>query len=226
MDTKLKRILFIGNSATYVHDIPATLASLATQAGYPTEANMIAKGGYRLSQHADSSTERGKAVFDEIARGYDIVFLQDNGNCVSSDEMREAAREACRVLNDAIGASGAESYFYIRPPYGYDSFGYTPTEQCIEFDRLFGEIADELGIKNAYVNRAFAHAMKHLPYNLWGPDNAHTGEYGAYLAVCVIFSTLYDISSSVLGSNGLPREVAVELQKIADKITLDKWYFD
>ena len=39
------RILFIGNSATYVHDIPKTLARLATDAGFPTESVRIVKGG-------------------------------------------------------------------------------------------------------------------------------------------------------------------------------------
>ena len=42
------RILFIGNSATYVHDIPETLAGLATAAGFPTESVRIVKGAVWL----------------------------------------------------------------------------------------------------------------------------------------------------------------------------------
>lgn len=225
MDKHIK-LLFIGNSATYVHDIPETLALLAGKAGYCIETKRIVKGGYRLSQHADLNTERGRMVFDEIARGYNIVFLQDNGNCVLSAETREATKNACAALDTAIRASGAETCFYVRPPYGYDSFGYTPFEQCIEFDKLFGEIADKIGAKNVYVNRAFAYAMKHLPYNLWGPDNAHTSEYGAYLAVCLFFATLFNTTSTVLEPHDLPPEEALELQKVADKIVLDRWKFD
>ena len=68
------RILFIGNSATYVHDIPETLARLATEAGYPTECVRVVKGGWKLSQHA----EAGSRALAEIEKGYDIVVLQDN----------------------------------------------------------------------------------------------------------------------------------------------------
>ena len=225
MDKPIK-LLFIGNSATYVHDIPGTLASLATKAGYPTETNMVAKGGYKLSQHANISTDHGKAVFDEISKGYDIVFLQDNGNCISSSEMSTATKEACLALDTAIRNSGAVPYIYIRPPYGYNSFDHTPIEQCMEFDKLFCEVADSIGAKNIYVNRACAYAMKHLPYNLWGPDNAHTSEHGAYLAVCVFFASLFNTTSTVLEPNDLPPDDAFELQKVADKIALDNWNFD
>jgi len=220
-DKKTIKLLFIGNSATYVHDIPQTLASLAGKAGYPVEANAIAKGGYTISQHADSGSDHGKAVLDEIAKGYDIVFLQDNGNCISSEDMRSASKAACGTLNAAIRAAGAETFIYIRPPYGKDSFGCTPFEQCVEFDKLFLEISKQLGTGNVYVNRAFAYAMNHLPYDLWGPDHAHISEYGAYLAVCVFFSSLFHVSSTVLDPNGLPLQDARALQQAADKIVLD-----
>ena len=62
------KILFIGNSATYVHDIPETLARLATQAGHPLEAKRIVKGGWRLCQHAQA----GSRALEEIEKGYDI----------------------------------------------------------------------------------------------------------------------------------------------------------
>ena len=73
------RLLFIGNSATYVHDVPETLAKLATEAGFPTEAVRITLGGYTLKQHADVETEHGRGVLKLISQGFDYVFLQDNG---------------------------------------------------------------------------------------------------------------------------------------------------
>ena len=222
---KKLKILFIGNSATYVNNIPQKLSFLASKAGYYLETKTIAKGGFKLSQHANSSTEHGKNVFDEISKGYDIVFLQDNGNCISSDVMRTASKDACEVLDSAIRATGAKTYIYVRPPYGYDSFGCTPFEQCVEFDKLFSEISDRLDTQNAYINRAFAYAIKHLNYDLWGPDHAHTGEYGAYLATCVFFSTVFHTTSTVLDPNGLSLKDAYALQKVADKIVFDHWNF-
>ena len=206
------RILFIGNSATYVHDIPETLASLAAAAGFPTECVRIVKGGWKLSQHAES----GSRALEEIEKGYDIVVLQDNGNCVENDERRAASAAAIEILGKAARDSGAKVYYYVRPPYGYEAFGRDPIEQCREFDRFFTEIAEREGAVCVYVNRAFEYAIENTDIRLWGDDNAHTSEAGAYLAVCVHFATIFERSATMLDENGIKN--AKELQEIADKI--------
>jgi uncharacterized protein YbjQ (UPF0145 family) len=208
------KILFIGNSATYVHEIPETLARLANEQGCDVETESITRGGYMLSQYAE---EQG--VYDTIKKGFDIVVFQDNGNCISSDEMREKCRSALEKLIKAAKESGANAYIYVRPPYGYSSFGYTPLEQCDEFDKLFLEISEKEGAENIYVNRAFAEAIKTTDLKLWGPDNAHTSEQGAYLAVCIFFATIFKKSATILDTNGLPENEVDEIKKIADKIS-------
>lgn len=208
------RILFIGNSATYVHDIPETLARLATAAGFETESVRIVKGGWKLSQHA----EAGSRALAEIEKGYDIVVLQDNGNCVENEEKRAASVAASEILCKAARESGAKVYFYVRPPYGYEAYGRTPIEQCREFDSFFTEIAEREGAVCAYVNRAFEYAIENTTIRLWGDDNAHTSEAGAYLAVCVHFATIYGKSAGLLDSDGV--DEAKILQEIADKIVL------
>lgn len=206
------RILFIGNSATYVHDIPETLARLATDAGFPTESVRIVKGGWCLSQHAAD----GSRALAEIGKGYDLVVLQDNGNCVSSDEKRSACINACEVLSSKAIESGAKVAYYVRPPYGYEAFGRSPVEQCRAFDELFTEIAKKNGAACVYVNRAFEYAIENTDIGLWGDDNGHTSEAGAYLAVCVHFAAIFGKSATILDENGI--ENAKVLQKIADKI--------
>ncbi len=206
------KILFIGNSATYVHDIPETLARLATDSGFPTESVRIVKGGWCLSQHAAD----GSRALTEIGKGYDLVVLQDNGNCVSSDEKRSACINACDVLSSKAIESGTKVCYYVRPPYGYEAFGRTPVEQCRAFDELFTEIAKKNGASCAYVNRAFEYAIENTDIGLWGDDNGHTSEAGAYLAVCVHFAAIFGKSATILDENGI--ENAKVLQKIADKI--------
>lgn len=220
--TSLLRLLFIGNSATYVHDIPGTLCRLAQNAGYPLESESVVKGGYTLAQHANAETDHGRTVLETVRRGFDIVFLQDNGNCVSSPEMEEASRLAGRTLFDAVRACGAKPYIYVRPPYGKTSAGRSPYEQCVAFDRHFTAMAEENGAGCVFVNRAFARAMQSCDLPLWGPDNAHTSEHGAYLAVCTFFSSLTGVSSEILEPSGLPAADARILQKIADDVALHR----
>lgn len=219
----MMKILFIGNSATYVHEIPQTLQWLAGQSGHPIEIGQITPGGCELAMHANAETEHGQRVLREIAKGYDVVFLQDNGNCISCEEKREACIRACRELSARVWESGGVPYLYVRPPYGRDAFGRSPWEQCVSFDALFTEIGRENGAVCAYVNRAFAYAMKNLPYELWGEDHAHTSPHGAYLAVCVFYTTLFGTSAMGLSPNGLSTVEALMLRNVANKIVLEQY---
>lgn len=217
-----KKILFIGNSATYVNDIPGTLSRLAQETGYTIECDSITQGGASLITFSDPSTELGSSVRNALKNGYDLVFLQDNGNCIQSADARVASGLACEILAGEITDSGAKVGLYFRPPYGYEKWGYGPFEQCEQFDEHFLAISDTIhSCVNVFVNRAFAIADEETVFNLWGEDNAHTSPYGAYLAVCVFFATLFNTSSTVLGANGLPAGDARILQNIADRVALE-----
>ena len=92
-------------------------------------------------------------------------------------------------------------------------------EQCRAFDELFTDIASKSGALCAYVNRAFEYAIENTDIRLWGDDNGHTSDDGAYLAVCVHFATIFGKSATVLYGKGL--ENAKLLQEIADKIVFE-----
>ena len=48
-----KSLLFIGNSATYVNDLPATLVSLCENQGIYITQKQVVKGGRFLKSHAE-----------------------------------------------------------------------------------------------------------------------------------------------------------------------------
>ena len=217
-DPKHLRVLFIGNSATYVNDIPGTLVALAQKAGYSMEADSIVKGGATLSYHADPSTEHGARVYEAIKQGYDLVFLQDNGNCISTEEAAQASLSAFDALAEAIRSSGARVGVYFRPPYGYEKWGFSPLEQCERIDEHFLKAASKLSSLNVFVNRAFARAIKETDIRLWAEDNGHTSIHGAYLAVCVFFAAIFNTPATVLDFNGIPKSQAQALQSIADEV--------
>lgn len=216
------KFLFIGNSATRVHEIPQTLQRLAKKCGFTFEVEQITPGGCELSMHADTATELGKRVFNEIAKGYDAVFLQENGSCMSSNEKRKACFDASRRLISAVRESGAEPYIYVRPPCFKDYYGYETIEQCEQFDEIFSTISKENGdVQCIYVNRAFAYAKKNLNYDLWGEDRAHTNLFGAYLIVCTFFATLFGISATQLVSDTIDASAAHALAEVADKVVFE-----
>ena len=211
-------LLFIGNSATYVNELPQTLSRLAMELGYEFQTAQLTPGGYTLTQHADTLTDHCKAVITEIKKGYDAVILQDNSICIKDDAHREATDRACELLCKAIRESGAKLYFYVRPPTGKVNYGYTSLQQCEKLDTLFTQLAEKHGGECIYVNRAFAEAIWTTDYNLWGEDNAHTGKLGGYLTVCTFFKAMTGKSPTALSYNGLDETTAQALQDIADAV--------
>lgn len=216
------KFLFIGNSATYVHEIPQTFQRLAKKCGFEFEVAQITPGGCELARHADMSTEHGQRVFSEIAKGYDVVFIQENGSCISNDVKRSACFDACKRLIAAIRESGAEPFIYVRPPCFNDYYGYPTLEQCLRFDEIFNAIAEENGgVECVYVNRAFAYAAKNLNYDLWGDDRMHTSLFGAHLIVCTFFAKLFGISATQIGSDTIDSVDARALAEVADKVVFE-----
>lgn len=213
------KFLFIGNSATHVHEIPKTLQRLSGELGFDFEVAQITPGGAELAMHANTDTALGQRVFAEIAKGYDAVFLQENGSCMASEEKRAACFEASKRLMAAIRESGAEPWIYVRPPCRKDYYGYTTLEQCARLDEIFGAIAEENGgVGCVYVNRAFAYAAQKLNYDLWCEDRAHASVYGAYLIVCTFFATLFGESALKLSTCELDPSDARAIASVADRI--------
>jgi hypothetical protein len=67
------RILFIGNSFTYVNDVPAIVAAFAESAGLPAPVcRAIVSGGFSLEDHWDRGAAQ-KALAEET---WDFVVLQ------------------------------------------------------------------------------------------------------------------------------------------------------
>lgn len=211
------RLLFIGNSATYVNDIPATLAMLCSKKGIKITQKQIVPGGSTIEQHAAN-----QEVYNEIKKGYDAVFLQENGTCLINEEVRKKSLAAIEKIGKAVHESGAKFCFYVRPPYGKDLGGFNNFNQCRVFDDHFTPAAEKYNADCVYVNRAFAYVIKYHGTNLWGDDNAHTNTHGAYLAVCTFYATLFGKTATELDiAYGLPEADVKKLQQAADKIALE-----
>lgn len=91
------RVLFVGNSLTYVGNTPAIYAALAKANGHPVTADMIVRGGATLTQRvADGSVAAALETGEYTAlvlqeRGGDLMCAFGPASCVES-------RAALKVL--------------------------------------------------------------------------------------------------------------------------------
>ncbi|PIE88686.1 MAG: hypothetical protein CSA04_00585, partial [Bacteroidetes bacterium] len=96
------KVLFLGNSYTYVNDLPMILSGLANANEYSLITDQNTPGGYRLIDHANSVTSMNK-----IKEGsWDFVVLQAQSQEPSwpIGQMEVEVFPYAKILSDTIKA--------------------------------------------------------------------------------------------------------------------------
>ena len=75
----VKRVLFLGNSYTYVNNLPQLFADVAHSAGDSVIFDSNAIGGYTLQNHSTDATSLAKIM----AGGWNMVVLQEQSQMPS-----------------------------------------------------------------------------------------------------------------------------------------------
>ncbi len=207
------KVLFLGNSATEVNNVPAMFQAIAQKAGYTVTVDSVTWGGCTFARYADPDDDAGQAFRAKLNTGdFDIVFLQENSSCISSPAAGEETAAAAADLAELIRDAGAKPYFYTRGPVKSGAL-----EKCDLTSALFDSISEELNIPSADHALAIKLMLTENPdYNFWGADNAHFNREGSFLAALVCFAELYQETTENIYQAGLEYDVAHKLQQIAD----------
>ncbi len=221
------RILFIGNSHTYMNDVPRLVANLAASGGHPVTTAMSAPGGYTLLQHTTYQPS-----LDLIAQGgWDYVSLQEQSLYPVIDYYRfNSFYPAARFLDSLITERGYETILYMtwgRARIGSYSIGGYYTIFFNGFFHMqdsvsasFYMLGDELGCPVVPAGDAWATAM-HADTSLflWQADSLHATLPGSYLAACTFYATLFHASPVGLPywPAGMTQEEALFYQQMADQ---------
>ncbi len=216
-DSSCRRILFIGNSYTYVNDLPGTLASLARSGGHAVQTDSLATGGATLADHlADAATA---PELDSLK--WDFVVLQEQSEVPSIEASRQYTMyPAVRTLVDMIRRRAETPILFMTwahrdglPDNGMPD--YESMQQSI--DRGYLAIAAELLAPVAPVGIAWFVVRRQDPdIGLWQDDGSHPSTAGTYLAACVFYAAVFRQSPEGLAyTDGLSSDTASILQKAA-----------
>ena len=222
-DTSCTSVLFIGNSYTFVNDLPNTFAKLARSGGNKVEVGMSAQGGWTLSDHIQST----ETLHLLNSKKWNFVVLQEQSQIPSvaparTQSMYPAARELVRKIRD----NGAALIFFVTRARrdGLTENGMNDYESMqAQIDYGYVEIAQELNAPIAPVGAAWLTAVKEHPeLVLWQEDGSHPTEQGTYLAACVFYAVIFHESPNGLKyRSGLSRENASTIQSVASGTVLN-----
>lgn len=175
--TKL-RILFIGNSLTYTHDLPARLARVAQATGREAQVEMIARADFSLEDHWVQKT-----AADALGRKWDVVVLQQGPS--SLPDSRDELIASTKRFADAIRSIGAKPAIYMVWPRAGRKEDFLAV---IESHRAAAEAADAILIP---AGEAWMRALAQQPRLRLYSDSLHPTVAGADLAVLTHYFALF-----------------------------------
>ncbi|MES2123542.1 MAG: hypothetical protein V4503_02520 [Gemmatimonadota bacterium] len=174
------KLLFLGNSLTYTWDVPALVAQMADAAGrHDLTVKSVTYDSYALEDHWSYGIGRG-----ELESGnYDFVILQQGPSTLASSGVQ--LTQWARTWSDDARAHGTRPGLYVVwPPSGGD------------LDAGIANYEAAARAANAALypaGEAWREAWKLDPtMPLYGPDQFHPGQHGAWLAALVIVSVVLD----------------------------------
>jgi hypothetical protein len=210
------RVLFIGNSYTYVNDLPGTFARLAASGGHRVETAMIAPGGAFLSDEvANPDTATTIAATSWTA----VVLQEQSERPASASEasamfLPAASRLAAMAVADGARPLLLETWAH-RDGWPEMRQDYAAMQTAI--DQAYAAASAQSGAAVVPAGEAWQRVLARDPtIALWQDDGSHPAPAGTYLAACALYQTVFGTSPVGLSDHeGLPDSMAAELQQVA-----------
>lgn len=224
-----QKVLFIGNSYTYVNDLPGLVSQLADAEGNQLIYDSNTPGGYQLSQHATNATTLSKIA----SKAWDFVVIQEQSQKPSFPDAQVEATvyPYASILVDSIYANDSCSV-----PLFYDTWGRQNGDPQWEGINTFEKMNTRLF--HAYetmtntakgmlspvgVGYLHIHNDSNAVVNfssLYQGDESHPTIFGSYLGACIFNNLIFSTSST--GNSFIPSGMnateAHYLQTVADHV--------
>ena len=178
------KVLFIGNSHTFVHYVPARVKAFCESHGSPIEPVMLTHPGMGLDWHLGQS----QTYFNLMCGGYDaIIFLQHNAHPFpGKDSLLEAGEKMA-----ALVPKGTKIYLYMTW-----SEKNNPQGQAV-MSEAYEALAEKTGAAVCPVGCVWWQvASTHPDEELYFADGEHSSVLGACLSAAVIGRTLLGLETT------------------------------
>lgn len=230
-----KRVLFLGNSYTYVNNLPQILADMAASTGKALVFDSNTPGGYYLGQHLTNPQSLAKIK----AGNWDNVVLQDQSMALAYPDRYKNFMAIGIDLDSIIKANNLCSQTMFYSTWGRkngDTYLCTPP-QCSEdtwINRTYYEmdndieanykiIADSLKSSMTPVGAVWRYIRQHYPsIELFQEDESHPSLAGSYAAACSFYATIFRSDPTQITFNsGLSATDASNIRQAAKQIVYD-----
>ncbi|RLD38057.1 MAG: hypothetical protein DRI74_04990 [Bacteroidetes bacterium] len=232
----IKKVIFLGNSYTYVNDLPLVLSNLAKSTGDSLFYNSNTPGGYTLQGHSTNPTSLSLIQ----QGGWDLMVLQEQSQLPSfpiSQVLSQSYPYSVSLCNN----------FYQHNPCGQPLFFMTwgrkngdqsncatwpPVCTYAGMDSLlnlrYRMYADSNQALVSPVGAVWHYIRNHHPnIDLYSSDQSHPSMAGTYAAATTFYSLIFQKDpTNIKDDQGLSSTVAMDIRAAAKIIAFDslaKW---
>ena len=232
---QIKKVLFIGNSYTYVNDLPALLSSVAQSTGDSVIYDSNCIGGYTFQLHSTNAT-----TLQKIAQGnFDFVVLQEQSQLPSFpiSQVQSSVYPYAKTLDSLINVANpcTETVFYMTwgrkngdasncpnwPPIctysGMDSLLRMRYEYMANANNA---LVSPVGAVWRYIRNNFP------AIELYSADESHPSLAGSYAAACTFYSIVFRKDpTAITFSSTLDSTDAANIRNAAKLVAYDSLNF-
>jgi len=227
-----KEVLFIGNSYTYVNDLPNLIKQIALSFGDTLIHESSTAGGSSFSAHSTNTQTINK--INQQQWNYVVLQAQSQEPSLSNGYVNTNVLPAAQILINAIESNS----LCIEPLY-FMTWGrkFGDASNCVPYPPVCTYLGMQERLRTRYLDMSFQHNASCSPVgmawkksiaidstlNLYSSDNSHPSIYGSYLAACTFYSSIF--KKSAVGSSYWPSTIdsitAYSLQQIGSSTVLD-----
>ena len=227
-----KEVLFIGNSYTFVNDLPNLVKQIALSFGDTLIHDSSTPGGANFNGH--SSSAQTLAKINQQQWDYVVLQAQSQEPSFSPAQVANNTYPYAEILVDSIYANSS-----CTEPLFFMTWGrkYGDQQNCQAYPPICTYLGMQQRLRESYLEMAFNDSASCAPVgmawkasiaidstiNLYSSDNSHPSIYGSYLAACTFYSSIF--KKSAVGSTYWPNAIdsasAYILQQIGSSTVLD-----
>jgi len=232
-------VLWLGNSYTYVNDVPRTTEALSIADHEPKDFHYDehTEGGWTWEDHANSELTLNKIA----SRAWDVVILQEQSQRPAFDE-----EEVCRdtvpyldILVKEIKESSPNATIQFYATWGHP---YGDADICPDYPQFCSYESMQDALTTTYSTFACMNLPSRLApvgegfrkmeelygldarlslYRTNGETDNHASVKGSYLSACLHYLAVFGPDATVVGNSeygGLNEEDATLIQELAEEV--------
>lgn len=220
-------VLFIGNSYTYVNDLPSLLNSLTVSKGDKLTFDSQTAGGATFNGHSTNAATYAKIN----SKPWDYVVLQGQSQEVSfsDSQVNSGSLPYVKQISDSVYSAKFCTDLMLFMTWGYIN-GDSQWQPISTYGGMqsrirngYQRIADSVQASVSPVGMAWKYVRENYPnINLYAGDGSHPSPEGSYLAACTFYGSIFrksPVGATFYGT--LPQTSAEQLQLAAETAVMD-----